>query len=175
MARSSSSSVSTPSLITRPRLRAIGASVAISRSMRERMPSHGLSCSPIARSVGSSEARQRSRTGPMAESAWRSCTSSRGLTRPTATLEISRSRSPICSSCERSVSRSSGLRKKYSTTSRRWLMAATSLSGKRIQRRSRRPPMGLTVRSRTSSRLLPSGAMALTSSRLRTVKLSSRT
>ena len=46
---------------------------------------------------GSSLAVQASLIGPMARRATFNCTTSRGETRPTATLEIIRSKSPICS------------------------------------------------------------------------------
>ena len=136
---------------------------------------HGLSCSPRALSTALSAFSHSCLIGSMAPSAFLSCTSSRGVMRPTATLEMSRSISPISSSCSFTSSRPSRSLKKYSTTSRRLLICFTSLSGNNIQRRSKRAPIGDIVRSITDSRLLPSSHIGSISSRLRTVKRSSRT
>ena len=102
-------------------------------------------------------------------------TTSRGDTRPTATLEIIRSRSPIRCSCSSISSLKSGWRKKYSTTFKRSLIGFSSFKGKTIQRFNRRAPIGLIVLSITLSRLLPPSFILPINSRLRTVNLSKRT
>ena len=65
--------------------------------------------------------------------------------------------------------------KKYSTASSRRLIFFVSLNGNNIQRRNIRAPIGDNVLSITDSRLLPSSFIGATSSRLRTVNLSSLT
>ena len=111
----------------------------------------------------------------MAFSAFFSCTTSRGLTLPTATFEIIRSRSPIWCSCSLTTLRNSGFLKKYSTTSRRSSINFVSFSGKTSHRRSIRPPIGVTVRSMMSSNDLPSSCIGRNNSSERTVNLSRRT
>ena len=143
--------------------------------MRSRIMLHGLSCSPMRRNTSFPEVEQSSLTGAIATSEFFSCTSSRGVMRATATFDISRSMSPIISSCCFSSSRPSVSRKKCSTTSRRLLICGTSFSGNSSQRRSSRAPIGDRVRSITESRLLPSSHIESRSSRLRTVNLSRRT
>ncbi len=143
--------------------------------MRSRIIAQGLICSPIARSGSEPACINASLTGSIAVRAWRSCTTSRGVIRPAATLDISRSRSPVCSSCSRRSSLSPGFLKKYSTQSSRSLMSWGSFNGNVTHRRSIRAPIGLTVLSITSSRLFPSSPNEQSNSRLRMVNLSRRT
>ena len=113
--------------------------------------------------------------GSTACKALRICKISRGPMRSAATLEMRRSKSPTWAKWSWISSRSSGLRKKASTTFSRSLICLMSLSGKSSQRCNVREPMGVTVRSNTSSKLLPSSSNGLINSRLRTVKRSNRT
>ena len=175
MSRNSSSWASTPRQMTLPRLVWLGASGLISRSMRSRIRVQGFNCSPRLCNTSHAACWQYCLMGSMACRALLSCTSSRGVMRPTAALDVRRSRSPISSRRSLISSRPSGSRMKCSTTSRRRLMALTSCSGKSTQRRIMRPPIGEMVRSMTSSSDLPSSLMGATSSRLRMVNLSRRT
>ena len=158
-----------------PRLVSEGASGDISRSMRSRISVQGLSCAAIRCKTSSSDDWQQSRIGSMAARATRSCTVSRGVMRPTATLEMRRSRSPIRHSWRSMSSLASGWRKKNSTTSCRSRIGPVSFRGKVIQRFNNRAPIGHTVRSMMSSRLFPPSFIVESSSRLRTVNLSRRT
>ena len=133
------------------------------------------SCPPIWFRLALSASIQASLIGSIACRATFRATTSRGETRPTATLEIMRSRSPIKCNCSSITPLNSGFRKKYSTTSSRPLMGFTSFRGNTIQRFSRRAPIGLIVLSITSNKLLPPSFMLPISSRLRTVNLSRRT
>ena len=132
-------------------------------------------CSPIRFRLALSACMQAAFIGSIACRATFNCTTSRGDTRPTATLEMMRSRSPIRCSCSSISSLNSGSRKKYSTTFRRSLIGFSSFRGNTIQRFSIRAPIGLMVLSITLSRLLPPSFMLPISSRLRTVNLSKRT
>ena len=175
MRRSSSSSSFTPSWMTPPFCTSWGGSRVISRLILSRISSQSERRSPRPFSTSLVASRQAALIGCTASKAFFSCKTSRGDTRPTATLETMRSKSPtrcICSStsCRKSISR-----KKYSTTSSRSLMAFSSFSGNTNQRRSIRLPIGDTVRSITSRRLRPSSCMGCTSSRERMVNLSSLT
>ena len=143
--------------------------------MRSRMDLHIFSCSPIRFRLALSASIQASLIGSIACKATFNATTSRGETRPTATLEIIRSKSPIRCNCSSINSLKSGWRKKYSTTFRRSLIGNTSFSGNTNQRFSKRAPIGLIVLSITFSRLLPPSFMLPISSRLRTVNLSRRT
>ena len=78
-------------------------------------------------------------------------------------------------SCSSVSSRNSGSRKKYSTMSRRSVIWRWFFSGKTSQRRSMRPPIGVTVWSTTLRSDVPSSCRVCTSSRLLMVNLSSRT
>ena len=161
--------------MTPPLLTSSGGSLLISRSMRSRMDWQTLSCSPMRFRLALSASRQACLMGSTACRATFSATTSRGLTRPTATFDRMRSRSPMRCSCSSTRSRKSGWRKKYSTTSRRSLMGRTSFSGNTSQRFIRRAPMGQMVLSMTLSNELPPSFIEPISSRLRTVNLSSRT
>ena len=161
--------------MTSPRAVVFGASSRSSRAMRAAISRHGFSWCPMAESAASPEDVHISFMGVMACRASFTCTTSRGVMRPAATFDTSRSRSPMRSRRDFSSSLSSGLRKKCSTMSRRPFMALTSFSGNSSQRLSMRAPIGDTVRSMTSSRLLPSSAKESISSRLRTVNRSRRT
>ena len=158
-----------------PRLMREGASGLISRAIRSLIEEQGLSCSPIRFRTGSSEDEQICCIGSIADRATRSCIISRGVILPTATLEIIRSTSPISMSCCSISSLMSGSLKKYSTTFNRSLIGCTSFKGKTIHLFSRRAPIGLVVRSMTSSKLFPPSFIVFNNSRLRTVNLSRRT
>ena len=175
MSLNSSNSAFTPGRITVPLFTAIGASSTISFAMRRLTASHEFNCSPRACKVGRSAARHICFTGSIARSAFLSCTISRGDILAKEILDVSLSISPICSMYERISSRCSGCLKKYSTTSRRLFISCTSFSGNKTQRRSRRAPIGVTVRSMIFSKLLPSSEKLSISSRLRIVKRSNRT
>ena len=143
--------------------------------MRSRNCSQTFRRSPTLCNASLAACRQAFLMGSMACNATFICTISRGDTRPVATFEMIRSKSPIWCNCSSIHSRKSGSRKKYSTISRRWLMGFSSFKGNTSQRRNRRLPIGDTVRSMTSNSDLPSSCMVLTSSSERTVNLSRRT
>ena len=112
----------------------------------------------------------------MAPSEFLSCTSSRGVTLWAAIRPAIRSRSPTSDTCSRMTSARSASLISRSTTSRRSLIFAGSLIGMAIQRFSRRPPIGVSVRSITSAKLHFSRApFDEKSSRLRIVNLSTQT
>ena len=113
--------------------------------------------------------------GCMACNAVFSCTTSRGVTLPTATFDIMRSKSPTLCSCSSIICLKFGALKKYSTTLRRSLMCLTSFSGNTTHLRSILPPIGVMVRSMTLSSDLPSSCMGCRSSSERMVNLSSLT
>ena len=152
-----------------------GGSLLISFSMRSRIEIQRFNCSPIRFKLGLSACRQASLIGSIACKATFNCTTSRGETRPTATFEMIRSKSPIRCNSSSINSLKSGLRKKYSTTFNRSLIGFSSFNGNTIQRFSRRAPIGLIVLSITLRRLLPPSFMLPINSRLRTVNLSRRT
>ena len=175
MERNSSNSALTPLAITPPLLSIEGVSLLISLSIRSRISWQVFNCSPMRQRVGSLLASQTCLIASTARSATFSCTTSRGVTRPTATFEIIRSKSPICSNCVSNTSFISGSRKKYSTTSSLSSIGLTSFRGNKTQRRSIREPIGDIVLSITFKRLVPSSFIGETNSRLRTVNLSKRT
>ena len=86
-----------------------------------------------------------------------------------------RSKSPTRWSCSSMSCRKSGCLKKYSTMSSRSLIRDTSFNGNTIHRRNIRPPIGVVVRSMTSSSERPSSCMGCKSSSERMVNLSRRT
>ena len=143
--------------------------------MRSLISEQGSSASPQARSTALSDAIERVRIRPMASKARLSCTTSRGETRPTATLEMIRSTSPTSASCPISASRSKASPASKATASCRRLISASSRSGKSSQRFSSRAPMGEVVSSIVSRRERPPSLIDRTSSRLWTVNLSSLT
>ena len=147
----------------------------ISLLIRSRIEIQRFNCSPIRFRLALSACRQASFIGSIACKAIFNCTTSRGDTRPTATFEIIRSKSPIRCSCSSISSLNSGSRKKYSTTFKRSLIGFSSFNGNTIQRFSKRAPIGLIVLSMTLSKLLPPSFILPISSRLRTVNLSIRT
>ena len=155
MLRRSSSSADTPFAITPPRFSMFGGSIVMVRSIFSRMFGHGFNCSPMRRNPSLSLARQASLIGRIAPKATFSCTTSRGVTRPTATLEITRSKSPMTDIFTSSVSFKSGLLKNSSTILRRSSIGFTSFNGKATQRFSRRAPIGVMVRSMMLTSVLP--------------------
>ena len=175
MWRRVSSSSLTPLAMTSPLPKAMGGLGAISFSILAQRSVQALSLSPAMARLLSEEDEHISLMGAMALSASMSCTISLGVTRSVDTRPAMRSRSPICCRHSSMRSRSSGWRKKYSTTSWRCAIFFTSLRGKTIHRRSSRAPMGLTVLSMTVKRLVPSSFIGARSSRLRVVKRSRRT
>ena len=175
MRRSSSSSGEKPSAITPPLFTSCGGSGCISLAMRSRTLSQGFRRSPMLASASLPVSRHAFFSGAMASRALRSCTISRGETRPTATFDVMRSMSPMRWSSSSVVLRNEGERKKCSTTSRRRSIVVASSSGNTIHRFSMRPPMGVMVRSITSRSDAPSLCIACVSSSERMVKLSRRT
>ena len=175
MFRSSSSCAFTPSAITCPLFTVSGGSLRSSRSMRWRRVVQASSCSPMWRILSCADCLQAFFSTTTVSSAQRSCCISRGLMRPVATFDTMRSKSPTLPSSISQSSRNSGSRKKCSTLSSRRSMSCTDRSGKSIQRRIKRAPMGESVRSSTESSEVPSPWLVEISSRLRIVNLSSRT
>ena len=161
--------------MTGPRPRAAGASGITSRNILSRSSLHSSNFSPSARRFSSSAWVHTSLIGSSACRATRSCTISRGEMRPMAPFVTKRSKSPISVRCSAMMARSSGCRKKNSTTRCRACMRAGSLSGNTIHCRIRLAPIGVIVWSMMSSRLLPPSFIGLSNSRLRTVNLSKRT
>ena len=143
-----------PFRITSPRLIIIGGSLLISFSILSEITAQALSWSAIFFKVRLSLSEQACFIGSIAFNATLSCTTSRGLIRPTATLEIIRSKSPINAIFCSSSWRKSGFLKKYSTTLRRSLIGLTSFNGKASQRFNILAPIGLMVLSITSNSVL---------------------
>ena len=173
--RKSSNSLSYPDAITSPLATSCGGSTLISFSIRSRRLAQRFNCSTILFSDLLFVERHSAFTGSIAFKAFFSCTTSRGDTLPTATLDMIRSKSPIWWNCSSMLLRKSEARKKWSTISNRSLITATSFKGKTTQRRSIRPPIGVMVLSMTLRRDDPPSFIGATSSRERTVKRSIRT
>ena len=175
MWRSSSSSSHTPSAITRPLPKRAGGSGTRVWRIRWRRASQRSMCWPSSRMLSCGAASHASlMTATQSRLTRRPCMS-RGVARPTATLERMRSISPTRPSHSSHRLRKSGWRKKCSTPSCRRVMSAVLRRGKSNQRRSRRAPIGVSVRSITASSDWPPSFIGMTSSRLRTVNLSNRT
>ena len=143
--------------------------------MRAAISSQTFICSPTLLSASFFACSQAVLTGFKACKAVFKATTSRGVTRPTATFEMIRSRSPTLWNESSISSRNSGSRKKYSTISSLSLIGFCSFKGKTTHRFSNRAPIGETVLSITSQRDLPSSCIGYNNSSERTVNLSSRT
>ena len=96
IALSSSNSSDTPEAITFPFTNCTGASSFNSFSIFLLTKSHGFSCEAKALRLLLPDFLQYSTTGTIAFNARFSCTTSRGQILAVATLEIKRSKSPIC-------------------------------------------------------------------------------
>ena len=149
--RNSSSSALTPEAITPPLSSFTGGSSAISRPMRSYIPGQGLNCSAKVWKAPSFVPSHNCFIRATASNERFNCCNSRGLIRPTDTLEISLSKSPTARTWGSNWLAKSRLRTSMSTTCSRSSMAARSFSGITIHRRSSRDPIGVAVWSSTSN------------------------
>ena len=153
MVRSSSTSWSKPSRTKPPSRASAGGSSMMAASTHCRTSLKSSSSPTRLRTSGAWHSVSISTRRGIAASERPSAIRSRGLAVDSAMREISRSRSRIDFSVSRSLPRSVVLTASSSTASRRSRMASRAVRGRSSHARSNRPPMGVTVRSISSSRL----------------------
>ena len=162
--------------MTPPSLSEIGGSgtIVVSIRFRRSLNSSTVACRIFSRSAAKCASEVRKLGSRASEAA--SASTSRGFAVSSVTRLSNRSKSRIPSRARRSSSRAMVSFTWASTASRRALISALSIEGRRIQERSKRLPMGVTVTSMERERVTPTSVPANSgsiSSRFRTVTASS--
>ena len=149
--RSRSTSGSAPSRTTSPSRASIGGSSASVAVIRSRSAGRSSSAAHSCASSGACRVPSVSRRPGTAASERARATRSRGPAVPSAARATRRWTSWTCASVSRRLPRSTDLKARSSTASRRSRMASSATSGFVSQARSRRAPIAVTVSSSTPS------------------------